>query len=498
MALANGPFSHLRFRVVTAVPVTVAVLAGSAHDAFAFEAEVDATTAAQAYALSSPWGSMMIKRRRAIQTLALGLYHIGTNPEPGGPDLSVRVRMRLDADYGIDWEETAYSETSGRFVPGLAKDPVELMYGYVEGRNFARGLLAFRAGRQYLIDSLGFWSFDGGLVRLTTPVFFRVEGYGGLEQRGGLPLSTPRFEQNGIWRGDREGFAPVAYPQFLNASIAPAYGFALESAGVSFIHSRLDYRKVENRGDAVVAFYPDPATGGYATINETRVSSERLGYAIDASAQDIGGAKGGLVYDFLNGFFSSFYAGLDCYPTRHLTVGADYDYFRPTFDGDSIFNVFASGPMRTITARTAWDADDFDVALSGGTRLFYTEGDPTNPSALSDWLANASGRYRWSSGAAGVRALLERGDRGRREGADITGEKHFMGGRWLALARTSLYDFRDDLRPDRGATSFGYVIGGGFRPYDSTRLLLEWEHDMNRIVGQRYRILALLNLTVTR
>jgi hypothetical protein len=497
MALTDGIFSLSRFRAAAAASLA-SVIVGSTRDASAFEAEVDATTAAQGYAFSSPGGSLLIKRRRVTQTLALGVYHLGGDADPRGPDFSARFRMRLDADFGVDWAETAYSETSGRFVPGLDANPVDLMYGYVEGKNLARGLVAFRIGRQYVVDSLGFWSFDGGLVRLTTPVFFQIEGYGGLEQRGGLPLSTPRFEQNGMWRGDRTGFDAGTYPQFQRAAIAPAFGVALESSGVSFLHSRLDYRKVENRGESVVAFLPDPATGGYGAINQTRVSSERVGYALDASLQRVGGAKGGLVYDLLSGFFSSLYAGVDCYPTERLTIGADYDYFRPTFDGDSIFNVFASGPMQTFTVRTAWENDDVDVALSGGARTFYTEGDPTHPDPLSDLLANASSRYRWSTGSAGVRALLERGDRGRREGGDIHGEKYFMGGRWVAQARTSLYDFRDDLRPDRGATSFAYVLGGGFQPNDAARLLVEWEHDMNRLVGQRYRILALLNLRVTK
>jgi hypothetical protein len=498
MALANGISSWSRVRVAAAASLLPLVVVGSARDALALDAEVDATTAAQAYAFSSPLSSLIIKRRRAVQTLALGLYHLGGDAEPGAADFSARFRMRVDADFGIDPAETAYSVTSGRFVPGLAAEPIDLMYGYVEGRNLARGLFAFRVGRQHLVDSLGFWSFDGGLVRLTTPVFFSVEGYGGLEQRGGLPLSTPRFEQNGMWRGDRTGFESGTYPQFIKAAVAPAYGIALESAGISFLHTRFDYRKVENRGDAVVALFPDPMTGGYATTNQTRVSSERLGYAVDTSLRGIGGAKGGLVYDLLGGLYSSLYGGIDCYPTERLTVGADYDYFRPTFDGDSIFNVFASGPMQTVTARTAWDGGDFDAAISGGTRMFYVEGDPAKPARLSDWLGNASGRYRWSTGAAGVSALLERGDRGRREGGDIRGEKYFMGGRWLAEARTSLYDFRDELRPDRGATSFAYVLGGGFRPNDTARLRLEWEHDVNRLVGQRYRILALLDLTVAK
>jgi hypothetical protein len=97
-----------------------------------------------------------------------------------------------------------------------------------------------------------------------------------------------------------------------------------------------------------------------------------------------------------------------------------------------------------------------------------------------------------------VRGMFERGEGGHRQGADIYGEQRFLGGRWMASGRLSLYDWQDNLRPDRDATSFAYVLGGGFRPSAVVDALLEWEHDMNRLVGQRYRILAIVNLAVTK
>ena len=37
-------------------------------------------------------------------------------------------------------DEFTYAADSDRFVPGLDYGPVDLMYGYVEGRNLAHGL----------------------------------------------------------------------------------------------------------------------------------------------------------------------------------------------------------------------------------------------------------------------------------------------------------------------------------------------------------------------
>jgi hypothetical protein len=98
----------------------------------------------------------------------------------------------------------------------------------------------------------------------------------------------------------------------------------------------------------------------------------------------------------------------------------------------------------------------------------------------------------------GLRGMAEQGDRGHRAGGDLYGEHDWLGGRWVGTARVSLFDWQDELRPDRSATSFGYVLGVGFRPNRVARALVEFEHDMNSLVGQRFRLLALLNLRVSK
>jgi hypothetical protein len=78
----------------------------------------------------------------------------------------------------------------------------------------------------------------------------------------------------------------------------------------------------------------------------------------------------------------------------------------------------------------------------------------------------------------------------------VTGKKTFDGGFYDSLVVLSLYDWSDELRPQRDATSFGYVLGGGVSPFETTRFGVEWEHSMNRLVGQRFRLLATLDLAV--
>lgn len=111
-------------------------------------------------------------------------------------------------------------------------------------------------------------------------------------------------------------------------------------------------------------------------------------------------------------------------------------------------------------------------------------------------MGNLSGRYRFPSGDLSLRAMVEAGSRGSREGADLAGEARLDGGGVTLGSRVSLYGFADPTRPDRDAISFGYVLSAGFAPAGIARFRLEWEHDTNRLVGQRYRVVALVSLAM--
>ena len=484
---------------------------GAASEARAFQSEVDATLDAQFYSLQSPYGSPLLQRRRYTQTLALNLYDIQADRRPLGPTLSFKSRLRLDADFGQRPEER--NPDSSSYIPGLVEAPVDVMYAYLEGSRYLDGYLGFRLGRQYVVDSLGFWSFDGVEAMITTPAYLALEAYVGFEQRGGLPmLSTSRFEAGGVSRGDRSGLGFGQSPSFLQESkLAPAYGFALESSGVHFLHSRFTYRKVINRDAVLVSPFLDNG-GGLTYALGDRTSSERLGYSLRADKSDLGAVLGSIVYDLYNRRVSQYNAGLDWFASDRAVIGAGVDYFLPTFDGDSIFNWFThrgttSGTLRADLAFSR----QFELAASGGVRMFSTEGDPhsylTSPDLNQsgrtfDYLGTFGGRYRFWDGSLALNTMAEAGEVGHRYGGDLTGRKQFDGGYYDTLAVLSLYDWEDALRPERSATSFSYVLGGAIAPnflsFRRGRLGVEWEHTMNHLVGQRFRMLATLNFTVLR
>ena len=485
-----------------------------AVDARAYQSEIDATFDAQFYSLQSPYGSPLVQRRRYTQTLALNLYGLDSERKPLGPSLSFKSRLRLDTDFGQRPEER--NPDSASYVPGLAEAPLDVMYAYLDGQRYLNGALSFRLGRQYVVDTLGFWSFDGVEVLLDTPTYFAVEVLLGFEQRGGLPmLSSSRFEAGGVSRGDRSGLTVGQSPSYLQESrLAPAYGFALESSGVSFLHSRLSYRKVINRDAVLVSPFLD-SSGGLAYARGDRTSSERLGYSLGVNKAELGAALGSLVYDLYNRRVSQYDLVLDWYATGRAVVGAQVGYFVPTFDGDSIFNWFLHRGTTSATLHADLSfLSRFELAASGGARIFATEGDPTTyarsftapdltQSGRSyDALATLGGRYRFWDGSVALNTLAESGSAGHRYGGDLSLHKQFDGGYYDSLAVLSLYDWEDSLRADRRATSFSYVLGAGVAPsfltFSRGRLGVEWEHTMNHLVGQRFRMLATLAFSVLR
>jgi hypothetical protein len=480
-------------RVTAAASALVASLLASR--AGAYEARIEASLDAQYYSLRSPFGQPYLSRRRYTSTLGLNLDQLegaSVAAKRGGPRLWFRSRLRVDADFGQEGAER--DPRSNRFIPGLGQAPLDLMYGYLEGRGFAGGLVGFRLGRQYAVDALGYWSFDGAEVELTLPVHLALSGFAGFEQRPGLPtLSAGRFGAEGVWRGNRDGLELGQYPAFLEESaLAPAAGAALEIVGLQSFHSKLSYRKVQNRSAVLVSPFFDGASE-LRVYRGARTSSERVGYSARVDLAALGATSVQAVYDLYNQRLSDATLDLDVYAAPSLSIGADLDYYYPTFDGDSIFNWFTHHGMTTAEGRVSYvPRGPVDVALSSGLRWFDDTG--------RDVLASASGRYRFGVGSVALDFSAEYGEIGHRVGGGLTTRRVFEGGRYDALVSASAYDWDDTLRPTRSATSFSYVLGGGVRPgtgfISRGRLGFEWEQTMNRLVGQRFRLLATVDFTV--
>jgi hypothetical protein len=487
---------------------TVALLTTlCAGPAGATDAEVTSDAAAQMYDVRSPTGEVVLSRQRFDGTLGINAYNL-TNAamdDSRAPIVALRARIRYGADFGLNSVTFDPSQTND-FVPGRQAGAVDVMFAYVEGRRLLGGPLGFRFGRQYVTDVLGWWSFDGVEMDATTPIFLRAQIYGGFEQRGGLALGTSRFESDGVWRGSRDGLSPSLYPSFQAESPAPAIGAAVESVGVPWLHARFTARRVYNTGASNVATFGAAPTA-LTTVDGIRTSSDRLGGSLEATLWKVGAAQSGVVYDLYRGEVTHFYGSLNGHLHTRLNAGVDYDYYVPSFDADSIWNFFGSEPRNDVGVRAdASPSDRLSVAAGAKLRVFTVPavrpdlGDPYDRSGAAptnghpfDEGVTASVRWRSGVSAIALRAAGDFGDEGDRVGADASAERVFET-RYVVRGRLGLWHWDDRLRPSRSAASLGCVAGFGYRFAPRSQGMVEWEQDMNRLVGQRFRLVFSLTL----
>jgi hypothetical protein len=396
-----------------------------------------------------------------------------------------------------------------RYVPGLERGPIDLMYAYIEGQRLLGGALSFKLGRQYVTDSLGWWALDGGSVRLITPAYVAATVYGGFETRGGLPLSSPRFERDGVFRGNRDGLDPRTNTAYLEQGLAPAFGVAIESVGLGRVHAQLGYRRVDNRSPATIDFWGAAAR---PPVTQARISQERLGATVNVNWDDALGAKAGMTYDLLNARVATAYGSIDAYLSRKITLSADWDFVQPSFDGDSIWNSFYTLPVHTLALSARVEASKrVSIAFGGTTRIFGAPvalrtsvgGTSSGAGPLFETLTTYNGgghvavRARLTASTLGLRSDASTGPEGYRVGADAFAETR-IDRRLLLGARASLWGWNDRARPERGATSIGYVGTIGYATGDRSDVRMEFEHNANRLVGQRYRLLFWFNLAVSK
>jgi hypothetical protein len=353
-------------------------------------------------------------------------------------------------------------------VPGLAAHDVDLMYAWIDGQRFLNGWLDFRLGRQFVVDSLGWSSFDGAQVALQTPWWIRVEGYAGLEVRGATPLSPSAFELDGTQRLPRAGLDPSAYPAIEEPAFAPVWGVALESRGMMWAHGRVTFREVQSEG---------------------RVQERRLGYSASVTPIEPLTVRGSVVWDLHLGFVPEVTGGVDVQVARPLVLGAEYVHFTPTFDGDSIWNFFPAEPMNDARLRAQLRIrDGLDLSALAFARLFDggsdTVTDLGGSASVRGWnrVVELQGRLHGSDGYGGLRL-----------GADAWARRAFDDGRLALTLRLSAWRWSKRSGADLG-NAFAYVLGGEYRFSHPAKIIVEAEHDMDRVAGQRFRLLAMLDL----
>src|SRR5213075_2665515 len=103
--------------------------------------------------------------------------------------------------------------------------------------------------------------------------------------------------------------------------------------------------------------------------------------------------------------------------------------------------------------------------------------------------ANLSAQWRFGEGSIGARSAADVHRSGDRVGVDVYGER-VLETRYVLQGRAGVWQWNDKLREDRDATSFSYVLGAGYKLFPRSMILADFQHDMNRIAGQRFRAMV--------
>jgi hypothetical protein len=469
----------------------IAVVCALAAPARAYDFDIFAETIGQGYQLRAA-DDTLVNRRRIDQYLGLEVYNLGPRDLVGRPldknQFYISAYMRFDADLG---DYPNYKELSGRsgeaeFQPAR----LDLLWAYLGGRNVG-GFLDFKLGRQISVNMFEFRALDGLDLDFKTPFYVALEAWGGLNVSGSAPIDSPIYRADGVALGGN----PIgSLGQRQESALEPTFGFALHTIGLRDVDIRAEYlRTMSFTGDA-------RQTGE----NDLGVIEEKV--SLTARARLWRGRLipwFGLRYDILNGQIDQIHAGLRLQldGARH-GISVEYLYDSPTFDGDSIWNVFATQPINDVRLSYDLQLGRVRAYVRGFTRIFQNEVTNTNgtlpPSLDLAWGGSVGARLDLRRGYVRIDTYYQDGYGGVTAGVDASGRVALVGDLQTGLvgeARLSYVHFADDSRTVDHADSFGAQAGLRYSFVKGMTLHVVVEENVNRFYDSQLRLLAILDLS---
>ena len=524
-------------------------------------------------------GDLSLSRRRFTQTLSLNIWDLGgrvrdrrllsdrRGDDVGllrGPNLYITTYLRLDHDFGAWSTGSLVTGVSGinpldavDLVPELENGLIALdvLYGYAAAEDLAGGWLDVYAGRLLEVGALDWTSFDGIKLRADTSLPISLVAFGGLRVREATPTGSATFAPDGTggaecaeyvegrnpgsgsWRPiDRE--EPIENNPFENEldrcpqrdQVMPTFGGAIETRELDWLWARLDYRRAVSRPPGLIGpvdrfefadqgFYPDEI----GQTPEWGVNEELLSASVRGNHR-FGGGWGQLTpyaaarLNLLLGRVDQAHAGVRLRhggPAVEHAIEPEVYYSFPSFDGDSIFNVFSSRGY--VDARMTYDATLRRISLAAYARTWVRRfaadsgmapgedppgDDPGDPGMAVDGQDLAGGvqvgaRYGRRSLSARVDLFVDGGHGGGRTGGYASGQWQVTRDTGLR-ARVSVIHLDGPeplaLEGRAGDLSLGVQAGASYRINTGVTVHVIAEENRSRFGGEQVRVMGMLDL----
>jgi hypothetical protein len=458
----------------------------------AYDFSIDLRTIGQGYQVrgfAPGGGNELLTRRRLTQILNLSVFDLEPSRWHGeDDDRTARNVVYVDASLRFDSDFGGYMTGRPRGtdeIRELQQNQVDVLYAFVGGRRIG-GRLDFQLGRQLHFDLVDFYAFDGAdaLVRLNRLV--AAEAFGGTEVRGELPLSAPLYELDGTSAGSRD---PATRPA-QDAALRPLAGAAVvlggqDGAAGSPLTARLAYRRMWSATADRLPGEPD-----------TGVNDEKVALTASAALARRVFVTAGVRYNLLLATFDDEQAALRVRASARQWLGLEMAYLAPTFDGDSIWNVFASGAYRDLRG-------SYELQLGGGFKLYargfarHYDAVDGEPADGARWAGGGSAGAAWRRphGVVRLDGYFDGGFGGRKTGADLSARWEVRPRAVELEGRLTGYEWRSD---QQSATDQGFVLGaqagGRYRLGEGLRLHLLVEDNVGTYYAGQYRGLAVVEL----
>jgi hypothetical protein len=459
------------------------VLLAAAPPAHAARVRLDMHTGALAYPVIGRDGLLVLDERvfqsRVLLLVDDMLPAPEDSPDPSRePDLALGCSLRWFANPGM--LAASVEPTNMHFVPSTTDMSLEVLWAWFEATDLLGGWIDARLGRIVHDGPLGWRSDDGIRLRLGPADWLRLDLVGGFENVRGLRLSNSPFAPDGVerWSADGEGAAryqghgsPEHRPT-IQAELGGSLGFVGYAAAY-----RHTWRSVDGGvADELLGFELNGAVGPVSAFGSTRLDLV-AGVVADASAEISAKLADG----------------------RHR-IEARYEYFRPTFDAESIFWVFAADPFHELTLRYRFPLlGPLRGEAWASARHVEDPGGDLAPTTLAGPFTDLGGgvglRLETEDFSAGLRWKMIGGSTTSLAGADLTIDVP-LGTRWTLFAIGSGWQYDDLLH--EGA----YGVGGAGRAgaavdiYEGIRVEAEAQVAHDTREGTTFAVFGWLDLGV--